>query len=178
MNSSSVNMGGNSRKEQWCAIKFCVKLGKSAMETFELLQNAYSTNSLKKPTVFDWHRRFVEMRHHQSESSGSSANPRGSVSIQEDPENLSDDASREERPTTVRELTEVLHGSQGSAREFASVKVGMSTVGPRLQPKMVNLDDNYPEESIYSNPIRNYNVTNSNLSPGKFPTFFVVNQKL
>lgn len=49
-------------KEQWCVINFCVRLGKSVDETFQLLQTAYRTNSLKKSTVYDWYHRFVELR--------------------------------------------------------------------------------------------------------------------
>jgi hypothetical protein len=44
--------------EQRAAIKFCVKLNKRAIETFELLKSAYSEECLSRTSVFDWHKRF------------------------------------------------------------------------------------------------------------------------
>jgi hypothetical protein len=44
--------------EQRVCIKFCVKLGKSATETFEMLREAFGEHSLSWTTVFEWHSRF------------------------------------------------------------------------------------------------------------------------
>jgi len=44
--------------EQRCAIKFCVKLGKSATVTYEKLQRAYGEHSLSRAQVFIWHKSF------------------------------------------------------------------------------------------------------------------------
>ena len=46
--------------EQRCAIKFCVKLGKSATVTYEKLQRAYGEHSLSRAQVFRWHKSFSE----------------------------------------------------------------------------------------------------------------------
>jgi hypothetical protein len=46
--------------EQRAAIKFCFKLGKSASETYELLQKAYGSYSLCRSTTFEWFKRFRE----------------------------------------------------------------------------------------------------------------------
>jgi hypothetical protein len=46
--------------EQWTNIKFRVKIGKSASETLALLTVAYGEYAMKKPSVFEWHRRFKE----------------------------------------------------------------------------------------------------------------------
>lgn len=48
--------------EQRYAIKFCVKLSKSATETVELLSQAYPADRLSKTQIFEWHRRFREGR--------------------------------------------------------------------------------------------------------------------
>ena len=48
--------------EQWCAIKFCVKLGESAAVTYEELQRAYGEHSLSRAQVFRWHKSFLEGR--------------------------------------------------------------------------------------------------------------------
>jgi len=44
--------------EQCCAIKFCVKLGKSASLTYEKLQKAYGEHYLSRAQVFRWHKSF------------------------------------------------------------------------------------------------------------------------
>jgi len=48
--------------EQSRAIKFCVKLGKSATVTYEKLQRAYGEHSLSKAQVFRRHKSFSEGR--------------------------------------------------------------------------------------------------------------------
>jgi len=48
--------------EQWYAIKFCVKLNKSATETFASLTEAYGDATLSRTTVFKWHKAFKEGR--------------------------------------------------------------------------------------------------------------------
>ena len=45
-------------KEQRIAVKFCVKLGKSAAETFSMLNTAYGDVAMKRTAWFKWHERF------------------------------------------------------------------------------------------------------------------------
>jgi len=46
--------------EQWINVKFCAKIGKSASETLALLTVAYGEYTVKKSSVFEWHRQFKE----------------------------------------------------------------------------------------------------------------------
>ncbi|XP_015926366.1 protein GVQW3-like [Parasteatoda tepidariorum] len=48
--------------EQRYAIKFCVKLGKSATETFDMIKQAYPDVDLARSSVFPWHQAFLEGR--------------------------------------------------------------------------------------------------------------------
>ena len=48
--------------EQQYAIKFCVKLNKSATETFASLTEAYADAILSRTIVFKWHKAFKEGR--------------------------------------------------------------------------------------------------------------------
>ena len=48
--------------EQRYAIKFCVKLNKSAIETFASLTEAYGDAPLSRTMVFKWHKVFKEGR--------------------------------------------------------------------------------------------------------------------
>jgi len=47
---------------QWYATKFCVKLNKSATETFASLTEAYGDATLLRTMVFKWHKAFKEGR--------------------------------------------------------------------------------------------------------------------
>jgi len=46
--------------EQRYAIKFCVKLNKSATKTFASLTEAYGDATLSRTMVFKWHKAFKE----------------------------------------------------------------------------------------------------------------------
>jgi hypothetical protein len=42
-------------KEQRVAIKFCVKAGKSAVETIELINKAYGSAAMSRAIVYRWY---------------------------------------------------------------------------------------------------------------------------
>jgi hypothetical protein len=44
--------------EQKANIKFCVKLGKSGAETFEMLRHAYGNEAMSRAWCFEWNGRF------------------------------------------------------------------------------------------------------------------------
>ena len=48
--------------EQSICIKVCFKIGKSPTETYQLLQQAYGEDAMGRKQVFDWFRRFKEVR--------------------------------------------------------------------------------------------------------------------
>jgi len=48
--------------EQRICIKVCFKIGKTATEMYQLLQQAYSEYAMGRIQVFDWFRRFEEGR--------------------------------------------------------------------------------------------------------------------
>ena len=48
--------------EERNAIKFYFKLGKKAIETYGMLQNAFGPSFTNRASVFEWHKRFKEGR--------------------------------------------------------------------------------------------------------------------
>ena len=89
-------------------IKFCVKLGRNGVETFEMLRTAFSEQCLRRASIFEWHKKFKEGR--------------GSV----------DDNLWSGRPTTsktddcVARVRELIRANRRlTSREF-SVEVGVS----------------------------------------------------
>ena len=41
--------------EQRVNIKFCVKLGKSASETFDMIRHVYGNETMRRARCFEWH---------------------------------------------------------------------------------------------------------------------------
>ena len=48
--------------EERYAIKFCFKLGKNATETYGMLQTAFGASCMNRVSVFEWHKRYKEVR--------------------------------------------------------------------------------------------------------------------
>ena len=48
--------------EEPYAIKLCFKLGKNATEKYGMLQTAFGPSCMKRASVFEWHKRFKEIR--------------------------------------------------------------------------------------------------------------------
>ena len=46
--------------EQRYTMKFCFKLGKSALEIFELIKQAYGDAALSRTRVLEWHKMYFE----------------------------------------------------------------------------------------------------------------------
>jgi hypothetical protein len=46
--------------EQRAVIKFCIKLKKTAIETFEMFKSVYSEECLSRTSVSEWHKRHTE----------------------------------------------------------------------------------------------------------------------
>ena len=59
--SQMVNFKNAILEEQY-AIKFCFKLEKTATETYGMLQTAFGTSCMNRASVFEWHKRFKEVR--------------------------------------------------------------------------------------------------------------------
>jgi hypothetical protein len=51
------------KMEQRAAMKFCVKLKKTVIETFELLKSGYCEECLHRTSVSEWHKSRYKMMH-------------------------------------------------------------------------------------------------------------------
>jgi hypothetical protein len=61
------------RDEQYAALKFCVRLQKSATEAYEMLQQAYGEDVLPQSTAFRWFKQFKEGRDSMRKQGGPGA---------------------------------------------------------------------------------------------------------
>ena len=59
---SKMQSGRDDTLEERYAIKLCFKLGKSATETYGMLQTAFRPSCMNRASVFEWHKRFKEGR--------------------------------------------------------------------------------------------------------------------
>ena len=59
---SKMQSGREGTLEELYAIKFCVKLGKNATETYGMLQTAFRPSCMNWTSVFEWYKRFKEGR--------------------------------------------------------------------------------------------------------------------
>ena len=57
-----MQSGREDTLEERYAIQFCLKLGKTATETYGMLQTAFRPCCMNRASVFEWHKRFKEGR--------------------------------------------------------------------------------------------------------------------
>jgi transposase len=101
--------------KQRAAIKYCFKLGKSASETYELLQKAYGSDSLSRSMTFVWFKRFREGRESlkDDERSGRPTTSRNEQTIGKVQQLVMQD-----RHITLRMLSVELNVSKDTIREI------------------------------------------------------------
>ena len=57
-----MHSGHEDTLEERYSIKFCLKLGKNATETYGMLQTAFRLSCMNRASVFEWHNIFKEDR--------------------------------------------------------------------------------------------------------------------
>ena len=129
--------------EQRYAIKFCLRLQKSATETLDLLQTAYGNDSLKRSAVFNWHKRFREGREslEKNDRTGRPATSRNDEKI-----NADVIVVNENRRITIRQVAEAVGISCGSAETILTEDLGMTRVFARWVPHLLIPEQNLNRE--------------------------------
>jgi hypothetical protein len=107
--------------EQRVYIRFCVKMGKTATETLQLLRDAYGDEALSRARVFEWHRRFVSGRISVEDDTRSG---RPSCSRNEDNVVRIRDMVREDRTVTVRKLADALNINKSTCHQILREDLG------------------------------------------------------
>ena len=59
---SKMQPGREDTLEEWYAIKFWFKFGKSATDKYGMLHTAFGASFMNQASVFEWHKRFKEGR--------------------------------------------------------------------------------------------------------------------
>ena len=110
----------DSLKDQRIAVKFCVKLGKSATETFAMLNTTYGDVATKRTACFKWHERFKGGRQSIDDDEGPG---RPSTSTDDPRVDKINTLVRANRRLTIRELAKECGISVGSCYEILTAKL-------------------------------------------------------
>ena len=121
-------------EEQLVCVKFCFKLGKTAIETWKMLQQAFRDECMSLKQCFEWYSCFKK----------------GRTSIDEDPrsgrpststDNVHIDAVRDlilqNRRLTIREIAEDVGISFGSCQAILTEKLNMHHVAAKFVPRVL-----------------------------------------
>jgi ribosome maturation factor RimP len=123
--------------EQRINIKFCAKLGKSASETLQMLTEAYETDSMKKSSVFEWHKRFKEGWDDVKDDEGI-----GRLKIHWTDENVEkvQKLVRSDRRLSARMTAEELNLARETVRKILTEDLGMGKVSAKMVSRILSDD--------------------------------------
>jgi len=131
--------------EQRICIKFCFKIGKTATETYQLLQQAYGEYAMGRTQVFDWFRRFKEGRT-SVESDPRSGRP--STSRNEEMFGKVKTIVRSNRRLTVREIADGCGISVGSCDAILTKDLHTKRVCAKFVPCLLTDDQREQRQTI------------------------------
>lgn len=123
--------------EQRICIKFCVKLGKSATETFKMLRQAFGEHSSSRTQVFEWHARFKAGRASVMDDERS-----GRPVTSKTPENVAKIHKLicEDRRRTIHQISHMIGISYGACQEILTEKLNIHRVAAKFVPLLLTLD--------------------------------------
>jgi histone-lysine N-methyltransferase SETMAR len=124
-------------KEQRVCIKFCQSLGKTATETYEMLQQIFGETALSRSKIFEWYSRFKN----------------GRTSIDDDPHKGRPSTARTNetvdrinavirgnRRLTITEMADELNLSYGTCQALLTQDLGMRRLSAKLVPRLLTQD--------------------------------------
>ncbi|KAL4098417.1 hypothetical protein QTP88_023036 [Uroleucon formosanum] len=123
--------------EQRINLKFLVKLGKSATESFNLLTEVYGDSVLSRPRVFEWHKRFREGRE-EVEDNQRVVRPCSSKTN----DNISkiNEIVRKDRRLSIRMIAEMVNIDKETVRQILHDELNMTKICAKMVPKNLTLE--------------------------------------
>lgn len=138
--------------EQRVNVKFLVKLGKSATETYSMLQQVYGDECLSRTRVFEWHKRFKEGREDVEDD------PRpGRPSTSKTDDNIEKIGSliRQDRRLSIRAIAEMIGIDKESVRQVLHEHFNMKKVCSKMVPKILTPEQKDSRMEICSDILKN-----------------------
>ncbi|XP_058810647.1 protein GVQW3-like [Phymastichus coffea] len=123
--------------EQRIVVKFHMKLGKTATETYNLLKQVYGNECLSRPRVFEWFKRFQDGREGVEDDSRS-----GRPSTSKTDENIEKVGNlvRSDRRLSIRAIAESIGIDKECVRQILHENFNMRKVCAKLVPKILTFE--------------------------------------
>ncbi|XP_014481720.1 PREDICTED: putative uncharacterized protein FLJ37770 [Dinoponera quadriceps] len=115
------------------AIKFCVKLGKTAAETLPMIKTAFKENVLPDQQVFRWHKVFLEGREEVDDETRAG---RPSTSTTDDNVTRVKELLNTDRRLNVRLLSQLLDIPKTIVHEIIRNNLNMRKMCAKMVPKV------------------------------------------
>ena len=136
--------------EQRASVKFCVKLEKSATETFEMLQQAYGNEAMSRARCFEWHSRFKSGRTSLEDNERS-----GRPSTSTTPENFEEikQIVYQDRRITINEVADIVDASFGTVQAILTSYLNMRHVAAKFVPRLLTCEQKqHCAEQVHNDP--------------------------
>ncbi|VVC35518.1 Hypothetical protein CINCED_3A017225 [Cinara cedri] len=119
--------------EQRVCIKFCLKLGKNATETYTMIKTAFGDDSLSCSVTFEWFKRFKDGQQSINDPrSGRPSTSRNDYVVANIYKKV-----RNDRRLTVRELANEAGISIGSCHKILTENLQMRRVAAKFVPRLL-----------------------------------------
>jgi len=120
--------------EQRANIKFCMKLGKSGAETFEMIRCAYGNEAMSHARCFKWDARFKRGRTSLEDDERS-----GRPSTSSTPKNVETIRRlvHEDRRRTIKAIAAIVNVSYGTVQTILTCDLNMHHVAAKFVPRLL-----------------------------------------
>jgi len=135
--------------EQRICVKFCVKIGKSVTETFEMLKISFRVEAMGRTQTYEWWKRFKEGRTSVDDDPCSG---RPSTSKTDDNVAKVREVIRSNRRLTVREVAEEVSISKTVCHEILTENLGMHRMAAKFVPRLLTDDQKQNRVDVTSWP--------------------------
>lgn len=135
--------------EQRFAIKFCVKLEKTAVETVTIIKTAYKEHALSDRQVFWWHKVFLEGREEVDDEDRAG---RPSTTTTADNVKWVRELLNSDRRLSVRLMADMLNIPKTQVHEIVTNDIGMRKVCAKMVPEVLTDDQVTPRWNVRRKP--------------------------
>jgi len=148
----SVGMLLSVNVEQRVNMKCCVKLGKSATETYDLLKKAYGNECLSHTQVFEWFKRFKEGREKigDDQRPGRPSTSKTDANIEKVGENV-----QQNRRLSIRAGAELINIDKETVRQILHNNFNMKKVCSKMVQRLLTLEQKETRMNICADTLQN-----------------------
>ena len=138
--------------EQRVNVEFCVRLGKSIAETYDLLKKVYGDECLSRTQVFEWFKRFKEGR----EEIGDDQCP-GCPSTSKTDANIEkvSEIVRQNHHLSIRAVAELINIDKEIVQQILRNNFNMKKVCSKMVPRLFTPEQKQIRMNIYADILQN-----------------------